>query len=117
MNDFNLDSELRKARVPERGEEFWGAFPERVMAELHATPAVPATRAAPPHRMAWNFGLALACVAVGFCLWQTRMPQTFCYALIQKEREMRQEVRQFPTHLRALMDDEHGLGKLVEDKQ
>jgi hypothetical protein len=29
---------------------------------------------------------------------------------------MRQAVRQFPEHVQAFMLDEHGLGKLIEDK-
>ena len=36
MKNFDLDSELKSARVPERGGDFWDAFPRRVLAELRA---------------------------------------------------------------------------------
>jgi hypothetical protein len=116
MKKFDLDSELRASRVPERDQAFWDAFPHRVMAELRAAPATPPVRVTSPPRLGWGFGMAVACVVVVLCLWQTRAPRMLCYDVIQNERAMRQTVRQFPRHLRALMQDEHGLGKLVEDQ-
>jgi hypothetical protein len=116
MKKIDLDSELNRLRVPEKGRDFWDAFPQRVMAEARSAAPDPVVAAAPVNHLAWSVGLALACLSVCFCLWETRLPKTLCYALIQNEREMRQAVRQFPNQIRAFMQDEHGLGKLVEDQ-
>ena len=116
MKDFDLDSELKALRVPERGQEFWDAFPERVLAELRSAPAVPPARRSSMPRLAWGFGAALACLAAGFCLGQSRMPKTVCYGLLKDEMKLRQTVRQFPARVDALMQDEHGLHKLIEDQ-
>jgi hypothetical protein len=116
MKKVDLDSELNRVRVPERDQDFWDAFPQRVMAQVRAAPSDPVVRTSPMNHLAWGFGMALACLSVCICLWETRLPKTLCYALIQNEREMRQAVRQFPNQVRAFMQDEHGLGKLVEDQ-
>ena len=68
MKNFDLDSELRALRVPERDQDFWDAFPQRVLAELRAGPAVPPARRTSMPRLACGFGVALACLAAGFCL-------------------------------------------------
>jgi hypothetical protein len=67
-------------------------------------------------RPAWGFGAALACLVAVLCLGRSRMPKTLCFALLKNEKELRQTVRQFPGHVRALMQDEHGLHKLIEDQ-
>jgi hypothetical protein len=115
MKNFDLDSELKSARVPERNGVFWDAFPRRVLAELRAAPAAPPARARTMSRLAWSLGAALACLAAGFCLGQSRMPRTVCCALRENGKELRRTVRQFPVHVRILMQDEHGLHKLIED--
>jgi hypothetical protein len=117
MKNIDLDSDLKALRVPERGQEFWDAFPGRVLAELRATPVVPPVRAPFLPWLVRGFGVALACLAVGLCLGQSRLPKRFCSAVLKNERELRQTVRQFPRHVCALMQDEHGLRSLVEDQQ
>lgn len=116
MKKFDLDSELKAVRVPQRGPEFWDAFPQRVMAELRAAPATSPARAPSMPRLAWGFGAALACLVAGLCLGKAHTPKMLCYAVIKNEKELRQTVRQFPSHIRAVMLDEHGLRKLVEDQ-
>ncbi len=115
MKNFDLDSELKSARVPERGGDFWDAFPRRVLAELRAAPAAPPARVRTLPRLAWSLGAALACLAAVFCLGRSRMPGTVCCVLLENEKELRQTVRQFPARARVLMQDEHGLHKLIED--
>jgi hypothetical protein len=116
MKKVDLDSELKRASVPERDQDFWDAFPQRVMARASAAPPTPAPRISPMDPIVWNLGMALACLTVCLCLWETRLPKTLCYDLIQHEREMRDAARAFPNQVRAFMQDEHGLGKLVEDQ-
>ena len=115
MKKFDLDSELNSLRVPERGPDFWNAFPERVLAELRsATPVSLARRRAGPG-VVWNVGLALACLMVVFCLGGTQTGRAAFSSLLKDEREWRQSIRKIPSHARAFMQDEHGLDKLIED--
>ncbi|MGA3179935.1 MAG: hypothetical protein ABSF38_06295 [Verrucomicrobiota bacterium] len=115
MKDFDLESELKALRVPERGQEFWDAFPQRVLAQLRSAPAPQPVRRMAPPRLAWAAGLALACLAAAFCLWQSRTERAVCYAFLRDERELRRTIQHFPDHVRALMQDEHGLHRLIED--
>ena len=46
-----------------------------------------------------------------------RLPKAVSYALLRNERELRATLVQFPNHLSKLMQDEHGLHRLVEDQQ
>jgi len=74
MNNPELDSILKKARLPKIPEEFWQCF------RAASWPASSAMIASPrgakvfrPH-LAWAFGLA-ACVVIAFAigLWRGRM--------------------------------------------
>ena len=115
MNDFDLESKVKAVRVPERNDEYWEAFPQRVLAELRA---VPMER---PERWSYLTGLwcggqvAMACLALAFCLWQSRMPRGLSHTLRNDERQLRQSMARFQNNLGRLMQDEHGLQKLVED--
>ena len=116
MKNFDLESKVRNLRVPERDEDYWEAFPRRVLTELRSLPAErPAQRAFMPG-LAWSGRLALACLLVGFCLWQSRMPKALSHALLKDEQELRQSVARLHNNLGTLMQDEHGLHKLIEDK-
>jgi hypothetical protein len=116
MKDFDLESKVKSVRVPERDGDYWEAFPRRVLAELRAVPAVrPARREFVPGLL-WCGRLALACLMVGFCLWQSRMPRELSHILREDQKELRQSMAQFQVNLCRLMQDEHGLEKLVEDR-
>ncbi|MGD0813589.1 MAG: hypothetical protein ABSA83_08310 [Verrucomicrobiota bacterium] len=115
MKDFDLESKVKALRVPEREEDYWQTFPDRVMKELRRAPERPARRVFMPGLM-WCARLALACAMLGFCLWQSRMPATLSHALRKDEQELRQSVERIHDNLGRLMQDEHGLDKLVEDQ-
>ena len=53
MKNIDLDSEIRRLRVPERDQEFWDAFPDRVLTELRAEPV------SRPLRRAFHAGVGL----------------------------------------------------------
>ena len=38
MKDFDLESKVKAVRVPERDEDYWEAFPHRMMTELRSVP-------------------------------------------------------------------------------
>ena len=116
MKDFDLESKMKSLRVPERGEDYWEAFPQRVLAEVRA---VPAERSAPQAWMAgffWGARLALTCFMLAFCLWQSRMPKALSHALLKDEKELRQSMERLHNNLGRLMEDEHGLDSLIENK-
>jgi hypothetical protein len=116
MKDFDLESKVKAVRVPERDDDYWEAFPRRVLAELRRVPVErPARRAFLPGLL-WGGRLALACLMLGFCLWQSRMPRALSHALLKDEQELRQSVARFHHNLGRLMQDEHGLHKLIEDQ-
>jgi hypothetical protein len=116
MKDFDLESKVKAVRVPERDEDYWEAFPRRVLTELRAVPAErPARRAFMPG-LWWGGRLALACLMLAFCLWQSRMPRALSHTLLRDEKELCQSVTRFHNNLDRLMQDEHGLHRLVADQ-
>jgi hypothetical protein len=102
-------------RVPDRDEEFWQTLPQRVLARAQAAPKPPAASFHHSLFTILNSKFALACLLLGLCLWQSRMPQAFSRALLQEERDVRRAFAQLPRHLDTLMRDEHGLHNLVQD--
>ena len=74
MNNSELDSILKKARLPEASPESLELFPRRVMARLKTNDPPPrAARSFSPH-LAWAFGLAV-CAVIAFAAghWRGRM--------------------------------------------
>jgi hypothetical protein len=117
MKNFDLESKIKSVRVPERGEDYWETLPQRVLTQLRAVPAERPVRRNSEPLMAWGFGVALACLVAALCLWQSRTPKAITYALLRDERELRQNLEQFPSRVGRLMQDEHGLHHLIEDPQ
>jgi hypothetical protein len=117
MNHLDLESKIKSIRVPERDGEFWQTLPQRVLAQAQDARA---QKPAAPHFHHSLFAIlsskfVLACLVAGFCLWQSRMPQTISNKLLKDEREMRQALAQWPGRLDTLMRDEHGLHNLILD--
>lgn len=117
MKNSELDSEIKRLRVPERDQEFWDAFPDRVLTELRAEPVNRTLREPSMPEFAWGFGVALACVVLGFSFGQSGVPKRLYSAVVLHEHKLSQSVRQFPSHVCALMQDEHGMWKVMEDQQ
>jgi hypothetical protein len=116
MNDFDLESKIKGLRVPDRDEDYWEDFPRSVVVELRRRPLEePARRIFMPGLLR-GARLALTCLMVGFCVWQSRMPREISHALRQNEKELRQSMARFENNLGRLMQDEHGLHKLIEDQ-
>ena len=121
MNHLDLESKIKSMRVPERDGEFWQTLPERVLAQAEAQAQdARAQKPAAPHFHYSLFGIlsskfVLACLLAGFCLWQTRMPQTISYKVLKNGRAVRQALAQWPGRLDTLMRDEHGLHNLIQD--
>ena len=111
MNDFELESKLKSAPLPERAQDYWENFPARVRLQLRRAPAefVPQKTFLP--RLAWSGGFAAACLVFTLSLWPS------VHVLLQNEKTFRHELAQLPNHLRTFMADEHGMHYLVADQQ
>jgi hypothetical protein len=116
MKDFDLESKVRAVRVPDRAEDYWEAFPGRVLSELRAVSAERLERRSFMPGLLWGGRLALICLMLTFCLWQSRMPRALSHALLKDEKELRQSVARFHNNFGKLMQDEHGLHELIEEK-
>jgi hypothetical protein len=116
MNKNELESILKRARLPAIAEESLEEFPRRVADGLKRhDPAPRPARNFSPH-LAWAFGLA-ACAVIAFAAghWRGRMeagaiPATDSLASAKLIREM---MAMFPNQIRAIVQDDGGEVKLV----
>lgn len=117
MNDFDLESKLKTVRVPERGEDYWEAFPRRVLAKSRATPVERIQRVWLP-RLVWGSSIAFACLVVGFWFGHGfgRPQKTVSYALMKNARSFHAELAQLQKGVHTLMRIDHGLHSLIEDQ-
>jgi hypothetical protein len=116
MKDFDLESRIKALRAPERDADYWEAFPQRVMRELRASPVEQTPSQAALPGFLWFGRLALACLALSFCLWQSRAPKVLSHALLRDKQELRLSMARIENNLGRFMQDEHGLHRLVEDQ-
>jgi hypothetical protein len=117
MKNTDLDLEIKGLRVPERDPRFWEDFEDRVLKELRTTPANHTPPEPMLQRLAWGFGVALACVVLSISTGQSGLPKRLYHAVVKHEHALSESVRQFPGHVCALMQDEHGMWKVMEDQQ
>jgi hypothetical protein len=116
MNQPELESILKKARLPEFSGESLELFPRRVAARLkrHDLPVRKSVNLFP--RLAWTFGLA-ACVvmAVAISRWSggTKMETVSTLANVKVIRET---LALFPNQVRAIVEDKHGISLVLSDK-
>ena len=116
MKRFDLESKVKSLRVPEREADYWEAFPKRVMTELSAAPAARPARRDFPARVTVVRPNSAGLPDVRFLLvadWGAPGPGP---ALRENEQEWRKSVAQLDNNLSRLMQDEHGLDHLIEDK-
>ncbi len=120
MNDSELDRLLKAAKAPERPEEYWKRFPQRVVSRLQwKAPATPAERRTlwwP--RVAWGLGAVAACLLIGFLAGQHWRPGTDTAAngLLQNAKVIKETLAMFPNRVRAIVQDEHGLSLVLSEK-
>jgi len=120
MNQPELDSILKKARLPEIADESLALFPRRIVARLKRNePPARAARNFLP-RLAWAFGLA-TCVIIAFAIghWSGRMetktgPESDSLA---DTKLIRETLALFPNRVRAIVQDEHGINLVLSDQE
>lgn len=118
MNKPELESILKKARLPEIPEESLDMFPRRIVARLKRNdPPIHSTRNVSPH-LAWAFGLA-ACVIIAFAIghWRGRMDTVTVPATdsLTSTKLIRETLAMFPNRVRAIVQDERGINLVLSD--
>lgn len=118
MKQPELDSILKKARLPGIPGESLELFPRRIVARLkHSEPSVRTARNFLP-RLAWAFGLA-ACVVITFAIGH-RSGQMKTETIPENDsltnaKLIRETLAMFPNRVRAIVQDEHGLNLVLSD--
>jgi hypothetical protein len=118
MNKPELESILKKARLPEIADESLELFPRRIVARLkHNDLPDHAARNFSP-RLAWAFGLA-ACVviaiAIGYGHRQMKPELAGANDSLASAKLIRETLALFPNRVRAIVQDENGLNLVLSD--
>ena len=118
MNNPELDSILKKARLPENSPESLEMLPRRVAARLkREDPAPRPARSFSPH-LAWACGLA-ACAVIAFAAghWRGRMEKETIPAAdsLASAKLIHEMMAMFPNQIRAIVRDEAGLKLVLSD--
>jgi len=118
MNNPEIESLLKKARLPEISEESLAMFPRRIVAGIqHNDPPVRAARNFSP-RLAWAFGL-VACIVIAFAVghWRELTENEMVHAndTLASVELVREMLAMFPNRIRAIVEDEHGLNLVLSD--
>jgi hypothetical protein len=114
MNNSELDSILKKARVPERPNDFWEMFPRQVIARLNRGRTQSNRRERPAFaRWAWGLGAA-ACVLMAFAAGHWR-GQKDSGDVLQSLKLVDETLAMFPHRVRAIVQDEHGLNLILSE--
>jgi hypothetical protein len=118
MNNPEIESLLKKARLPEISEESLAMFPRRIVAGIqHNDPPVRAARNFSP-RLAWAFGL-VACIVIAFAVghWRGRVEKEMIPAndTLASAKLVRETLAMFPNRVRAIVEDERGLNLVLSD--
>jgi hypothetical protein len=121
MKKPELDSILKKARLPEISDESLEMFPRRIVTRLkHDEPSVHAPQNVSPllPRLAWVFGLA-ACVAIAFAISQkhgeVKTEAVSTNDALADIKVIRETLALFPNRVRAIVQDERGLNLVLSD--
>jgi hypothetical protein len=124
MNNDELDQMLKSACVPERGEDFWNAFPSSVTMALRRRVETDSREASSQvrHRKwtyaAWGVGLAAACLVACFALgvWRGANGEGSSGATADARKYYREIERLFPNQVRAIVFDRQGAHLVLADR-
>ena len=120
MDNAELDSILKKARLPQPPEELWADLPQQVVRQLDRAPA----RDRQPGRdwfprLAWGLAVAI-CIVIAFAAghWRGRMETKTVPAsdVLTNGKLVRETLAMFPNQVRAILQDERGLHLILSDR-
>lgn len=120
MNNSELDALLKKARMPERSEEFLEAFPWQVARQLKraAVPSRQIERRWFP-RLAWGLVTAI-CILTAFAvgLWHGRLETKTAagHDILQNAKLIRETLAMFPNRVRAITCDKNGFNLILSER-
>jgi hypothetical protein len=117
MNKSELDSILKKARTPERPEEFWAEFPRQIARGLNRARTEnyrPRQNWFP--RLAWGLATAI-CVLAAFAVghWHGQVEMKASMDVLANAKVVGETLAMFPNQVRAIVQDEHGLNLVLSD--
>jgi len=117
MTKPELDSILKKARTPERPEEFWEEFPGQIAIRLNRA----RTENFRPKRNwfpqpAWGLAAAI-CVLAAFAIghWRGGLEAIPLNDVLANAKVVRETLAMFPNRVRAIVQDERGLNLVLSD--
>lgn len=114
MNDSDLTSLLKKARMPQPPDELWEELPGRVTQQLNRArhENIQPMRTSLP-RWAWAMATAL-CVVLAFIAghWHG---QHAAEDTLASAKVVRETLAMFPNRVRAIVQDEHGLSLVLSE--
>ncbi len=118
MKKHELESILKRARLPEISQESSEMFPRRIVARLQRNDLpVGATRQR-SFRLAWALGLVV-CVVLAFAIGRwTGRKETGTILAPDSQAGMKlihETLAKFPNRVRAIVEDEHGLSMILSD--
>jgi hypothetical protein len=120
MNNSELDAILKRARAPERSEEFFETFPHQVARQLKRTgqQGLPVGPRWFP-RLAWGLATAV-CVLIGFAIghWcgRTGAEALESKDVLQNAKFVQETLAMFPNQVCAIMHDQHGLNLVLSNR-
>jgi hypothetical protein len=117
MNQPELNSILKKARTPERLEEFWAEFPQQVTRGLN--------RARTENyrqkqnwfpRLAWGFATVI-CILAAFAIghWRGQVETKGSTDVLADANVVQETLAMFPNQVRAIVQDERGINLILSD--
>lgn len=120
MNQPELESILKRARLPEIPGESLEMFPRWIVTSLkRAAPPVQAERNF-SLRLAWALGLA-ACIVIAFVInhWCSPIKSGTITATdtLANTKLIQQTLAMFPNQIRAIVENESGLNLILSDKE
>ena len=114
MNNDELNNLLKSAGLPARADGYWDEFPGRVRAKIQWQPQADAQslpgRDRRPGWPAWAFGLAAACVVIGFGIgfWRGRSAGDTDRQFALAQKYYREIATLFPNQIQAIVLDADG---------
>ncbi len=119
MNNAELEALLKSAPVPEREAAYWEDFPKSVTRRLTQvrSPGFSRSSARRGSLLAWSFGLAAACILVGFFFgfWRGRASSE-AREVAALQKLYREVVTLFPNQVQAIIIDERGPRLVLSEK-
>lgn len=117
MKKSELDSILKKARIPKPPVEFWEEFPGQVVRQLNR----PLKSERLPQRkwfpwVAWALGTA-TCIVLAFAAghWRGRMEAAGPQDVLANAKLVHDTLAMFPNQLRAIVEEHSGLRLVLSD--